>query len=55
MARYPTRPERLAAARKKARQQAIADPPRLNPDYPYRALAFDPGPFQARRCLKRDK
>lgn len=54
MPRFLTRPERLAEARRKARQAAITDPPRLNPDYPYRALAFDPVLFQARRCLKRE-
>jgi hypothetical protein len=52
MARFLSRPERLAEARRKARQAAITDPPRLNPDYPYRALGFDPVLFQARRVGK---
>ena len=50
-ARFQTRPERLAAERKKKRQAAVTDPPRLNPPYPYRARAFDPVLFQARRVL----
>lgn len=55
MARYPTRPERLAAERARKRAENVTTPPVLNPSFPYRARAFDPFPFGARRVLKEER
>jgi hypothetical protein len=49
MQRYPTRPERLAAARRaKAREDQAEPRERLNPPFPYVMIPFDPKDFNAK-------
>lgn len=46
--RFKTRPERLAEERERQKAEERKDPPRLDLDYPFRAIPFDPGWFSAR-------
>lgn len=54
MQRFPTRPERLAAARRaKAREERLEPRETLNPPFPYVVIPFDPRDFAARPVWRR--